>query len=96
MVPTRVDELLARAVEADVAERRALREALALIASRLDAVESRLGRLEAALAEGVSALWAGIDALGRSGAPQDAHAGPVIDLSAAREDQEQAGVLGAG
>lgn len=96
MGPTRVDEILARAVEADVAERRALREALATITSRLEAVESRLGHLEAALAEGVAALRAGLDALGGGGAPSGAPVGPVIDLSVAGGDQEQAGVLGAG
>lgn len=92
---TRVDELLARAVEADVAERRALREALATLASRLEACESRLGRLEAALGEGVAALAARLDALAGDRAPGRAVAGPVIDLSAVGEGEGRAGVHGA-
>jgi hypothetical protein len=96
MGPTRVDELLARAVEADVAERRALREALAAVAARLDACEARLGRLEAALAEGVAALRASLDALAAGEAPTVRPPGPVIDLAAAGGDQQPAGARGAG
>jgi len=54
MGPTRVDELLSRAVEADVAERRALREALEAVAARLGAVEAALARIEAGIASVVA------------------------------------------
>lgn len=88
-----VDELLARAIEADLAERRALRDALAAIGDRLDVMEARLGSLESALTDGLRRLHGLLDALGRPGEPEGP-ADPVIDL--ADGAAESAGVAGVG
>jgi hypothetical protein len=94
MAPTRVDELLSRAIEADVAERRALREALAALGERLGALEARVANLESLLAEGVAALRDRLDALAPGAGPTAAHAGPLIDLSVGGSEPQQADPVG--